>query len=440
MKVGYFCARSFSIARRGALPVLVASLVGGLLLLSPGRAAACGSGIKESFRIFLRLARSAPTTMTELRFQDEWMKTQFEYYDEEYPLTVDVVATTFDAPQGIVFMLPGVGANFRGNFFTPEEDNLAQFLRDSGYLVVGITSRADSLPDIEDYSFMADWGIERHREDIREIIDIVTNATRLPYNIVAFSYSSMVALDYASVYPSDSLERVVLIDMYNIDPSNEGDVLKSNTLYNSYQFLIDSGYYFDSSVSAFGDLVAAALAYPEADSGVPRAAVLPPEIAPYFPGNFTYDGLLHFWMIYSGYLPGIHTPISGLPNDWPLLLSSLAGDYTMAPDPLNDTFSFTHTSSAVLSELAANMGSALIPLALQRDCAALSAYNGAYSIDWSNIEAEVVWINTALGYGDQAYAATQIENVSFYDIENYGNLDPFLSATAEDDLWPLVLP
>lgn len=258
--------------------------------------------------------------------------------------------------------------------------------------------------------------------------------------MLAFSFTGLVALDYAATYNDRRLDRLLIIDAYNIDPTNSDAVEDAAYLYEAYDYLINAGYYVDDSLKNFGGLINGAVADPTGDSGIPRALMLPPDIAPYFSGNFTFAGLMHYWLINSGYMPGIHTPISGLPQDWPMLVGSTAGYYTPALDPLYDEFGMTYTSMESIQSFSANMGASVIPLALLRDCAAASAYNGVYPIDWDAIDTEVVWVNTEYGYGPQAWGASQIEDMTFTIIEDYGNIDPFLSVTAESDVWEGLLP
>lgn len=398
------------------------------------------SGIVRTLQIFKGLSMGAPTSISRLEMQDDWILTQFSYQDEGYPLTVDVLATSCEKAEGIIFMLPSSGANFRANYFSPKQENIAHFFRENGYLVVGISPREDAVGEVESYEFMSEWGIENHREDIREIIENLHRVTRRGYEMLAFSYTSLVALDYAATYEDDRLERVVVLDTYSIDPADTEATEKAVGLYNGYEYLIGAGYYMDDSLKNFNDLIGAVVAAPDADSGIPRALMLPPDIAYLYPGNFTNNGLMHFWLINSGMMPGIHTPITGLPHDWPMLLGSMAGYYNPAEDPLDDEFAMTYSTLENIEAFVSNMGASIIPLALQRDCASISANNGVYPIAWEEIDAEVVWVNTEYGYGNQAWGASQIENVTFGIIEDYGNIDPFTSVTAKTDLWEVLLP
>src|SRR5262249_49840688 len=74
-----------------------------------------------------------------------WVRVQIEWHDEAHPLVLDVLASTAATPSRVLYMLPGGGLNFAGNFFTPRHNNLVHFMHRHGYLVVGVTPRENSL-------------------------------------------------------------------------------------------------------------------------------------------------------------------------------------------------------------------------------------------------------------------------------------------------------
>ncbi|HQG30340.1 MAG TPA: hypothetical protein PLA83_00310 [Deltaproteobacteria bacterium] len=137
----------------------------------------------------------------------EWSWFEVNFYDEVYPLTVDFVGSNFQCPRKVIYLLPGGGVNFRSSFLTPTSDNLAQFFRKNGYLVVGITPREDNVPILLSYRCMEGWGLEKHRFDIRKIISIIQGKIGLPYTILGHSFGAAYALDYASRYSDSALER-----------------------------------------------------------------------------------------------------------------------------------------------------------------------------------------------------------------------------------------
>jgi hypothetical protein len=142
-------------------------------------------------------------------------------------------------------------------------------------------------------------------------------------------------------------------------------------------------------------------------------------------------------------MPGVHTELTGLPRDWPLIQSTAAGYYVPAADPLDDAYGLTYSSFDTLHAASLDIHSGLIPLALQRDCMAAASEHDAYRIDWSGIEEAVLWINAGLGYGDQNHAADVIrdlgnEDVTTHVIDGYGNGDPLYSETAKEDVWTLI--
>jgi len=73
-------------------------------------------------------------------------------------------------PKKIIVMLAGTGLGFRTNFLTPENQNLAMFYADDGYMVAGIDYR-ETLIDFEPgktYNNMKKWGIDKHIKDVHK--------------------------------------------------------------------------------------------------------------------------------------------------------------------------------------------------------------------------------------------------------------------------------
>jgi len=383
------------------------------------------------------LKGSASTTTTQNVATLNWSWFELNYYDETYPLTVDLVGSNFQTARKIIYLLPGGGVNFKSSFLTPLNDNLSQFLRKSGYLVVGITPREDNVPSDAGYSCMADWGLGKHTADIRKVIGIIQARLNLPYRVLGHSFGAAYALDYAGGQYPYGLEKVIALDIYSFDPAETELIDNSKLSYKAFSKLISEGTYADASYSDIKSLMLISLLLPKIDSGTSRVDLG-------YPGDFTFEGLLYFSMIYSSLLPGIHTPLTGLTGDWPLVQSYAAGEYHYAQCPLFDTYRLTYSDMCTLREAGLKVGSGLVPCALYRDYFAVNANNGACSINWSGISRPVLWVNTKLGYGNNMYGAYLIwksgnHNVGTAVMPGYGHLDALASKTAETDLWYLFI-
>ena len=90
-----------------------------------------------------------------------------------------------------------------------------------------------------------------------------------------------------------------------------------------------------------------------------------------------------------------------------------------------------------LREASVKVGSGLVPYALYRDFFAVNAVDGDSYIQWSQIKKPVLWINTALGYGDYMHGVDMMINspVTPVIIDDYGHLDILASKTAKQDVW-----
>jgi pimeloyl-ACP methyl ester carboxylesterase len=396
--------------------------------------AATGRQLVESAASSLK-ATASTTTVSNI-VSIGWTWTELKYNDETYPLTVDLVGSNFQSAHKVIYLLPGGGVNFKSSFFTPLEDNLAQYLRKAGYLVVGITPRENNVPAGVSYSCMINWGLDKHRTDIRKIIKIIQTRINLPYRILGHSFGAAYALDYAGHY-ADGLEKIIALDIYSFDPGDAQKIYASGISYDAFLQLISQGQYADSSYSDIKSLMLISLLLPRIDAGTSRVDLG-------YPGDFTFEGLLYFSMIDSYLVPGIHTPLTGLPGDWPLVQSYASGSYNFAQNPLNDSYSLNHSDMCTLREAGFKVGSGLVPCALYRDFFAVNAYNGAYAINWSGINKPVLWVNTELGYGNNLFGATLIRNagnqqVSTAVIPGYGHLDALSSKTAKEDVWHLFV-
>ena len=169
--------------------------------------------------------------------------------------------------------------------------------------------------------------------------------------------------------------------------------------------------------------------FPKIDSGESRV--------PFATGDFTYERLLYFSMIYSAVLPGIFSETTGLPAEWPMIGGYVSGNYIFSDNPVKDQYSLNHTAMLNLREASVKVGSGLAPYALYRDFFAVNAVDGDSNIQWSQIKKPVLWINTALGYGDYMYGADHLikSAVTSVIIDDYGHLDILASKTAQQDVW-----
>lgn len=368
---------------------------------------------------------------------DDWTHAMVEVKDEEYPLSVDLLAARHVKPGRIIYLLPPSGVNSLGVYAGGGTNGLAHFLAQHGYVVIGITPREDRVPTGTPDSVMAGWGLAKHRQDVRKIVTAIQSGLKMPHDMLGFSFGAVVALDYCGAYADDP-ERLFLLDIHTMDPSNVLHVATASVLESGYEALLEAGICVDPSLDDLRMLLGAAAVFPDADSGIAREWFALPA------GDFTMEGMLHFWLIYSGILPGIHSGITGLPRDWPLIMSTTSGWYIPAADPLEDEYGLFFSGLPRLRETASLMGSGKIPIAFLRDMTSATGHCGAYSINWTGIKSKVRWINAELGYGNLQYGADLIRaggntHVETMVIPGYGNADVVFSDTASTDVWHLLL-
>ncbi|MFJ9764988.1 hypothetical protein ACIRUY_14335 [Streptomyces erythrochromogenes] len=337
------------------------------------------------------------------------------------PVTVDVVADTARAPEGIAYLLPGGGLNFAAEFFTPGTPggrNLSHTLRRRGLLVVGVTPREDAAAAAD---VSAAWGLEAHRRDLARVVDVLDGVLGLPYEYVGHSAGAALALDAASHDTSPRLRRVVALD--TTGPYTGDLALRAADTRDAYATQLAQGFpVVDPGLTA---VIAKAVADPGGVSPVPW----PPD-----PGRrFTHAGLAHFALIRTAALPG--------PANWIYAQGHSAGTYGFGATPAEDRFTLTRTPLTTWHAATSALGSGLLPAALMRDLAAVWAGDDdTYRIAWDRITAEVVWVNTELGRGDHPRGAELIraggnERVSFTVVPDYGHGDAVWSGTAASDVW-----
>jgi len=317
---------------------------------------------------------------------------------------VDFLGSNLATPKGIVYMLPGGGMNFKSSFLTPIDDNLAQYFRKSGYLVVGITPREDNVPStVTKYGFMRTWGMGAHLRDIGKVIGVIQANPAFagkPFRVLGHSFGAAYALDYASKCSGLRLplpEKVIALDIYSFAPGTE----ESMESYFTARLIEDTvmgqeGLYAEGSYAEIKLLMLASLLLPD--------VVIPDALVPGLPNDFTFEGFLYYSMIYSTALESVES------FDWPLQGSYAAGSYSLGAlgNPWDDSCSLAYSSMCTLREAGLKVGSGLVPFAVYRDFFEVNAYLGGYGIDWENISSKVLWVNTALGYNEYMAGASMI--------------------------------
>ncbi|MFJ2741037.1 hypothetical protein ACIO3O_15330 [Streptomyces sp. NPDC087440] len=370
-----------------------------------------------------RIAHTLGASLARTVHGDGWTHLRLTLPDAPVPLGVDVLADTRRPPQGIAYLLPGGGLNFAANFFTPRARNLAHHLRSQGLLVIGISPREDLAKPTD---LTASWGQAAHKADAAKVITAVDRALCLPYQFVGHSAGAALALDLASTDRSPRLRRAVAID--TTGPYTGAQQARAVQMQAAIQGQIDAGVlYGDTGLKG---LVSRALTDPNGASPVPR----PTDPATFF----TNAAFAHFALIRTRALPSA--------TNWIYQQGYSAGTFTFGATPLDDRYSLTHTPLATWGEATRALGSGLVPNALLRDLAAIWAGDTAtYPFDWSGIRTEVVWVNAALGRGDEPHGAELIRaggnrRVTFRVVPDYGHADPVWSDTADQDVWRHLTP
>ncbi|GAB3419833.1 alpha/beta hydrolase [Flindersiella endophytica] len=341
-----------------------------------------------------------------------WTHQQVAARDEGSPLLVDVVGDLDSQPRKLVFMLPGGGLNFAANYFTPAYRNLAHFLRKQGLCAVGIGPRPG--------------GLARLKQDAHKIISLFSERLDISYDLVGHSAGGALALDYAATY-DDGLERLMVIDTTGAFTEPDLRRRAAESLAGA-QALLDQGR--TTIPIGLGGLIEKAVQDPWGASAVPW----PPDRTK----AFTNQGAALFALINTGSLPGL--------TNWIYHGGLIAGRYTFGENPADDTFEIAHSPLHVLHEQARKLDTEAASTELIRDLLAIwSGEESVYQIDWSNIRADVSWVNAELGRGDHRQGAELIrqagnENVQFTVVDDYGHGDPVWSTTAAEDYWELLSP
>jgi pimeloyl-ACP methyl ester carboxylesterase len=400
---------------------------------------AASGAVTSNRQLALQIVEALASGRNTLRSHDEtnlrWTWIELDIYDQAYPLSVDIVVSNVLPPRGVIYMLPGGAANFRAAFLTPREDNLAAFFRRRGYLVIGISPREDRVPPTEqDFSFMANWGMQQHREDVRAVVSKVQAVVPLPYELLGHSYGAATALDYAGAYPEEP-SRVIALDIYSFDPYvTPASISRAGRTHAAYVDLIAEGTFADTTYYDFSTLANRGLNDIDAGPTTPfdaGADALDPD---------TSKQLLLYGLIYSSMLPGVHSDLTGLAGDWPMALSTIAGRDRDTVS-IDERRPFRNTELATLRAVSSELGSGLISMAFARDYwSVVSLADPAYPLHWSSIRSEIAWINTELGYAGQTHGAELIRasgntRVTVEVIPDYGHADLLWSRNARRDVW-----
>jgi hypothetical protein len=386
--------------RAGLRFVFGFSLVTAVLLSGPAyTSAATGRQMADSAVAALKASSTSFSTTTNLPSL-WWTWYEVAYNDGgAYPVTVDFLGSNFSSPRGIVYMLPGGGMSFKSSFLTPTDDNLAQYFRKSGFLVVGITPREDSVPSsVTDYAFMSTWGMGQHLADIKKIIKTVQASSLCagkPFRVLGHSFGAAYALDYASKCASlgaPTPEEVIALDIYSFaDGSNES--AHSATSFADFTDLLNQGYYADASYADLKLLMLISALLPD---------VISTEAYDETGRYFTYQGFLYYSLIESWLLPSVQY------GDWPLARSYVAGRYNLSACPMFDSYTMYYTNICTLRDASLKIGSGLVPNAVYRDFFAANAYNGYYGISWNTLNTNLLWVNTQLGYNEYKAGAKYV--------------------------------
>jgi hypothetical protein len=142
-------------------------------------------------------------------------------------------------------------------------------------------------------------------------------------------------------------------------------------------------------------------------------------------------------------MPALHTLVTGLNGDWPLVGSMFAGTYHFALDPQGDEYSLTNVERSTLLEATTATRNGLFPIALARDYWAVTAGNSSYALDWAAIRCKLVWLNTELGYAAQSHGAALAQQAGNRDVvvgivPGYGHNDIVLGRNARSDAWSRI--
>ncbi len=375
------------------------------------------------------------TVKTEL-INNNILWTQLLLHDYDIlPIKIDILLDIFRVPTKNIYLSPGTGLNVESNFITPISNNIATFLANKSYLVIGITPREDAAPQDFNFELMKDWGLQKHTDDFTEIVGLFQSIYNIDYDILGHSAGAAVAFNYSSkvdFHKDKELKAVRIIDMIGEYPPSSQEFINAQMSLDVANQLINGGTFVDTDIAGFKFITQLAQLDPNGDSGVPRPVPSG--------GNFTNLELLHFSLIFTGQLPGILTGITGLPGSWYFKQGFLSGTYQFGDTPIDDTFSLTHTNINTIYSAISSVGSGIYPLAYERDF--YSLWINSFPLIWANINVPVFYINAELGFGDNSYTVGLLtrSTVTHSVVNGYGHADPVYSDTAETDFWNILIP
>ncbi|MCK2242985.1 MULTISPECIES: hypothetical protein [unclassified Crossiella] len=369
------------------------------------------------------LATQLGATDITVEAQSDWILTSCTVPTDSYPLRLDILSDPTAAPERISYLLPAGAANFTGNYFTPREHNLAQHLRQHGSLVIGVTPREDALPSSTDPAAAA-MDLTQHSTDLAKVVEAVDTLLRLPFEVIGHSGGAATALDFAASSPPSNLDRIVVLD--NVGPFTDPTLIAdAKTSLAAFQAALAAGRYALDGTSMVLDLLTR---QPSEPTQTPRAEG--------HPGNFTAGGQLHHHLIRTAHLP--------LPFRLIYHESNLAGRYTFAPTPAEDTWELHHTPLERYAQSLRAYGSGVVPLAWIRDVAAIwCGDTSVHHLDFAKIRAKVLWLNMSAGMGNHPNGPNLIRaagnpHVTYHLINGYGHHDLTLGTNAPTDIWPLI--
>lgn len=357
---------------------------------------------------------------------------QFLLYDGDVlPIRIDLLNNIFCLPVKNIYLSPANALNIETDFITPKSHNLAIFLANKHYFVIGISPREDNAPIDFNFDVIKDWGFEKRTQDFIEIINIFQHICDRDFDVLGHSDGAIVALNYSSVNPSNRLKVIRVIDKVGRYDPNSQEFQNAQISLNATDQLINQGIFVDREFLGFVFLAEQAKTNPTGDSGVPRPTPNG--------GNFTNEGLFFFSLIHTNVLPGLLTPLTGLPSFWYLKGGFAAGTYEFGSSPSEDKYSLTHTNIQTIFEALSNIGSGTYPLATDRDFYAIET--NQLPLNLENIKVPIFWINAELGFGDVSYTISLLKTQVTYEVvKNYGIADPIYSNTAEVDFWNKLVP
>lgn len=304
----------------------------------------------------------------------------------------------------IDYFSPGSGLSADANANTNPSMTLieSRLVKEGYFMVVGITpSEASYDPESLDYSEEAlkKLDVPDHVKDVRKVIRLFQRAGfDYDYTIEGHSAGALNAA-LAAVKIGDSDPRFKELDIKDMVLQYKDGTPQAEYATISYKAVSDlynGGVYEYSSFKDYKRMAGVIRAYPGMyiDSEVPRGEDLAL-------GNFSVEGLFYFASIHTGWMPGLVTGATGLPDNWYFGDGGyLAGNYQFMPDPADDIYSFSQTRIETMFEALDKIKYGAYPTVFERDTMAIWA--GIDPIDWNKIsnQVKINWRNDECGFGD----------------------------------------